>query len=164
MQIPQSLPQFLDSEALIIVAAKENGIIYRIKDGEVQKIETLEKPLPTYSDDEGYFFSAAGGGAPKERDDIDEYKKAFDRTVAAELDSLIGQESARVLYVFEPEHLKGRIIAELQKHPHVSVHTVRYGNYVHEDPLQLLKYIQEQIDEFTIDTDSHEYERDFKKF
>ena len=166
MQISKDLHQFLDTEALIIVAAQEEGIIYRIKNGEINKIELLEQHLEPLSDNEGFFFGGVGksGGAPKERNDEAEYLKQLRRRIAHELDHLIKTEDARVLYVFEPEHLKSRIIDELQTHNNLSVHTVRYGNYVQATPLELVTFIDEYIKAHKVDLDDHDYDKDFKKF
>lgn len=166
MKLPQDAPQFLQTEALVVVAAKEEGIIYRIFAGEMQPVDIFEQHLLPLSDDEGFFFGGVkgGGGAPKERNDEEEYHHILCRRIANELDQLIKTEAARVLYVFEPEHLKGRIEQELQKHKNLAIHTVRYGNYVQETPRQLIDYITEYIEEHKIDLDDHDYEQDFKKF
>ena len=166
MQLPPDAPQFLNKEALIIVAAREEGIIYRITDGVVEQVDLIEHHLLPLSDDEGFFFGgvAGSGGAPKERDDEDEYAKTLRKKIANELDQLVKKENATVLYIFEPEHLKGRIEEHLQAHPDLAVHNVRYGNYVQESPRQLIDYITEYIEEHQIDLDDHDYEKDFKKF
>lgn len=165
MHIPEKYPQFLDSEALLIVAGKTIGVIYRIKDGAVTKVETLEQPLESYSDDEGFFFGGAGasGGAPKERDDVEAHIHELRKRIGEELDRLVKQESARVLYVFEPEHLKGRIIEELQQHPDLTIHSVAYGNFQHETPLQLLERIDAYSQAHTVDTDV-DFEQDLKRY
>lgn len=167
MRLPQDAPQFLQTEALVIVAAREDGIIYRIKDGEMQQLDVVEQHLLPLSDDEGFFFGGVGGsgGAPKDRDNEEvEYSKQLRKKIAHELDQLIKQDAARVLYIFEPEHLKGRIEEELQKHDDLSVHTVQYGNYVHETPRQLIDHITAYIEAHKIDLDDHDFEKDFKKY
>lgn len=166
MKLPQDAPQFLQTSAYIIVAARESGIIYHINNGEIQQVDLLEKHLLPLSDDEGFFFGGIGasGGSPKDRNDEEEYAKQLQKQIANELDQLIKKTDARVLYIFEPEHLKGRIEAQLQQHNNLSVHTVRYGNYVHEAPHALIGYITEYIDEHKIDLDDHNYEKDFKKY
>lgn len=165
MQLPQNAPQFLRTEALVIVAAREEGVIYRIKDGIMQQVDVVEQHLLPLSDDEGFFFGGAGGGAPKDRDNEEaEYNKRLRRKIAHELDQLIKKENARVLYIFEPEHLKGRIAAELQEHKRLSVHTVAYGNYMHETPRKLIDHITEYIQEHKIDLDDNNYEQDLQKY
>ncbi|HMA78809.1 MAG TPA: hypothetical protein VKP88_06830 [Candidatus Paceibacterota bacterium] len=165
MQIPQKFPQFVDSEALIIVAGKTIGSIYRMKDGEIELLETLEKQLESLSDDEGFFFggSNGAGGYPKERNDEDEYIKQLRKNIATELDQLIARESTGVLYVFEPEHLKGRIVDKLQEHPQLTVHVVDYGNY-HDEPLmELLERIAQFIKKNSIQTDV-DFDKDLQRY
>lgn len=166
MKLPQDAPQFLQTSAYVIVAAQEEGVIYHIQNGEIQQVDMLEKHLQPLSDDEGFFFGGinASGGSPKERNDEAEYNKQLRKQIAHELDQLVKPKDVRVLYIFEPEHLKGRIEAELQQHDDLSVHTVKYGNYIHESPRTLIDYITEYIEEHKIDLDDHDYEKDFKKY
>lgn len=168
MKIPHRYNQFLEQRALIIVSAKDHGVIYRLSDGRIEEIEHLEEHQPTYSDNEGFFFKAAPGqtvigGAPKESDE-ELYKDRLDKTVAHELDALIKTDSATLLYVFEPKQYKGHIVNKLKKHPHLRVHTVRYGNYVKEPPLTLIKYIDEFISAHQVKVDDEEiFDADLKR-
>lgn len=167
MQLPQTAPQFLQTEALVIVAAREEGIIYRIKEGEMQQIDVVEKRLEPLSDDEGFFFGGVGGsgGAPKDRDnEEEEYAKRLQKNIAHELDQLVKQEQAKVLYVFEPEYLKGRIEGQLQEHDDLKIHTVQYGNFTNDTPRELVDRIIQYIEEQKIDLDDHDYEKDFQKY
>ena len=170
MIIPEKYKQFLDEEALVIVAGKEHGLIYRIKEGTNELVEEVAEHPPRYSDDEGFFFHGTkgkpgtmGAGAPKEYDES-VYLKKFEKEAAKELDTLIKSEDAELLYVFEPEHLKGRIVEHLEKHPKLVVHTVRHGNYVNEEPLQLVEYIHDYIEANKSEkSDEEDYERDLEQ-
>lgn len=167
MIIPDTFAHLAETDALVIVSSKEHGVIYQIKDGEINSIDHLEHREPRRSDDEGFFFSGAGvgknvGGAPKESD-AGVYKKALDKMIATELDELIKKESPHLLYVFEPEQFKGRITAHLHTHPHLTVHTVRYGNFVKAQPKQLLEYIDTYITEHTTDTKHADFANDLEK-
>lgn len=166
MKLPQDAPQFLDKIAYLIVASSEEGIIYRIQDGTVEQVDLIEQHLQPYSDDEGFFFGgiAGSGGAPKERNDKEENLKALRKKIAHELDELIKKDRPQVLYIFEPEHHKGRVEEELQQHHKLPIHNVRYGNYISESPHTLVKYITEYIEEHKIDLDDTDYEKDLKKF
>lgn len=167
MIIPDTFATLAETDALVIVSSKEHGVIYRIKDGEITSIDHLEHSEPRRSDDEGFFFSGASvgknvGGAPKESDE-EVYKKALDKMIATELEALIAQESPHLLYVFEPEQFKGHITQHLHKHPNLSVHTVRYGNFVKEHPKTLLEYINTYIEEHTTDTKHVDFEKDLNR-
>lgn len=168
MQIPQKYSQFLDQEALIVVIGKGHGIIYHMKDGVIEQVDELEKQTQSFTDNEGFFFRSAhgqqlGSGAPRETDDS-EYIKRFGKSISAELDKLIKQESPRALYVFEPEYVKGRIVDFLQKHPELVIHTVRHGNYVKEHPETLLKYITDFLENKKVENNQPEdFARDLRK-
>lgn len=163
MIISDRYKQFLDLKALIIVAAKERGIIYRVSDGTIEMVSQIENHPPTRSDDEGFFFKSGGpgvmGGAPKEEDD-EVYTKQLDRQLAKELDTLIESQKSTLLYIFEPEHLKGRVERELQQHPHLSIHTVRYGNYVNESPEKIVSYINDYIEPYKVKDDEESFKKD----
>ena len=85
------------------------------------------------------------------------------KRIGAELDRLIAQESAQVLYVFEPEHLKGRIVDELQNHPQLTIHPVAYGNFQHETPLELLERVDTYAQERTVDRDV-DFDKDLQRY
>lgn len=169
MFIPDKYKQFLDLEALVIVAAKERGIIYRISNGTIEEVKTVERSEPSRSDDEGFFFKAAAGntvigGAPKEAQD-DVYKHKLDTVISDELDALMAAESPSLLYVFEPEHYKGLIVEKLKHFPELAIHTVRCGNFVGEHPEQLIAYIDEYINEHTATTNPDaDYKHDLQRY
>lgn len=168
MQISDKYPQFLAETAIVAVVGKEHGVIYRIKDGMMEQLSELENKPPHLSDDEGFFFRAAhghslGSGAPKELNE-DEYLRRFEKAISAELDELIRQEQPQVLYIFEPEYVKGKIVEHMQKHPQLVIHNVRHGNYVQEHPETLLEHIHEFIEEHKIHTNRPEdFDRDLKE-
>ena len=158
MQISETLPQFLDEKALIVVTAKEHGVIYRAHQGFIETVEKVEEPPLGFSDREGFFFKTGfgkgfGSTAPVEEDDEHDLKR-YIKTIADELNAVIKHEEPRLLYLFEPEHLKGRLEAELQDFPHLLVHKVRYGNHVDDHPKQLLEHIQAYIEANEPDTES----------
>ncbi|MEK7615774.1 MAG: hypothetical protein AAB420_01030 [Patescibacteria group bacterium] len=51
-QIPSHLDQFADETALIIIAAKQEGRIFRASNGELEMIEKFRIPTPHFSDNE----------------------------------------------------------------------------------------------------------------
>lgn len=168
MKIATNCPQFLDKKALIVVSAKEEGVIYKAANGVLEELDHVEEHPPRHSDNEGFFFRSAkgtplGSGAPLEVDkqeNIDTYMKS----IAAELQAVIKQEKPNVIFLFEPEHLKGRILHAMENNIKVPVHTVRHGNYVHEHGEKLMQYLAKYTEEAKVDLDAHDYETDLKKF
>ena len=117
------------------------------------------------SDNEGFFFSGVhGGGAPKDRTDGPEYVKKLRRKIGHELDQLIKKEPVSALYIFEPEHLKGRVEKEIMQHHGLTVHNVRYGNFIHAQPKELIDMIVGFVEQHTVDLNTHHYQKDFAKF
>lgn len=152
MQIPNTLPQFLDTTALMVVVAKEEGVFYRLSDGKMERIAEVDNHPPSYSDREGFFFRSGYGigyssGAPLETDK-QENIRTFMKAAAAKLNELISKEEPQLLYVFEPAHLRGRLMREVGRsiESTTSVHTVKLGNYVREHPKTLLRYVQDYIE------------------
>jgi hypothetical protein len=52
-KISEKLYQFKDEIAMVIVAAKQEGRIYRASNGEIELLEEFRIPKPVFSDDEG---------------------------------------------------------------------------------------------------------------
>ncbi len=166
MIIPDKYENLATQNALVIVSSKEHGVIYQLSDGTIEPLDHLTETEPTRSDDEGFFFKAAAGanmqgGSPKENQD-DVYKQKLDTAIGTELTTLIARLEPTILYIFEPEHYKGRIEGQLGNHPELHVHTVRYGNYVSEPLETLLRYIHEYAENQTPDPDEVDFEHDLK--
>lgn len=145
MQIPHDLPQFEKTRALIVVSAKEEGVLYFAHQGALERIEHVAEHPPTHSDREGFFFRTGhgkgfGSGAPLEEDDYHNLKQ-FIASIASEINAALKEYAPDQIYIFEPEHFKGYLQDELANPTHVPVHHVRFGNYVHEEPLQVVRYI-----------------------
>lgn len=145
MQIPDKLPQFKEQKALIVVSAKESGVLYIAENGEVTKLTDIEEHPPTRSDNEGFFFRSGdglgyGSGAPLERDD--EYNLTqYVNAITKELNEVIKTEAPDVIYVFEPEHFKGYLDEKIDNPQHIPIEHVAYGNYTNHDPLTLIEAI-----------------------
>ncbi len=160
MIIPDKLTHLINQDAVIAVTSKEHGLLFRLKDGEVTPIEHLEHSEPTYSDNEGFFFKGGiSGGAPDDNAD-EAYKQQLDKMIATELSTIMHKESPHVLYVFEPEHFKGRITKLLDHHVDATIHTVKYGNYVQESLGTILEHINQFIAEHIVDTKHVDFEHD----
>lgn len=145
MQIPQTLPQFNEQTALIVVSAKEEGALFRAQNGEVTEVADIEEHRPTRSDNEGFFFRSGAGetygsGAPRERDDEYNLTK-YVNAITSELNEVIKAEAPDVIYVFEPEHYKGYLQEKIENPTHIPIEHVAYGNYTNHQPLALIEAI-----------------------
>lgn len=149
-------PQTLETKkCLIVVSAKEQGIIYLSVDGKLTKVEHVTEHPLTHSDNEGFFFRSGNGrrlgsGAPLEIDkqyNIQQYINA----VCEELFMVIATEKPEVIFLFEPEHLKGLIIENLKNPTHIPIETIDYGNFVHESMDDIKKRIINTLETKSVD-------------
>ena len=135
--------------AIVVVSAKEQGKLFTTKDGTLRILEYVAEHPSSYSDDEGFFATIntgtqLSGGAPKEIDkqhNIDRYIKA----ISEELSTVITREQPDRIFVFEPEHLKGLLVAHLKNPTHIPVETVAYGNFVAQDPQVIVDRLHEHV-------------------
>lgn len=145
MKIPQELLQFTDERALIIVSAKEEGVLYHAHDGLVEEVVNVAEHPGERSDREGFFFRSGygkylGSGGPEENDS-EENLRVFVSSIASELNEAIADIKPTVMYFFQPQHLKGYLEEAIKNPNHIPMHTVKYGNHVHDAPLKLVEHI-----------------------
>ena len=151
MQIPQKFPQFTNEKALVIVSAKEQGVLYRVADGVITQVVKVEEHPAGPSDREGFFFRSGfgshfGSGGPDAQDDSENVRD-FVKAVANELNEAIRVIEPTVVYIFQPAHFKGYLEPVIKNPSHIPIEVVKYGNYVHETPLQILEHIVAYIDD-----------------
>jgi len=128
-------------KCLVVVSGKEHGIIYVTNEGNLQKIEHISKHPPSYSDNEGFFFRSShgqglGSGAPLEVDKEHNIKR-YIKAIGDELNNVIAELNPEVIFLFEPEHMKGLIADHLVNSTHIPLETLDYGNFVHEAPHEI---------------------------
>jgi len=132
--------------ALVVVSAKEHGKVYKLGNGSLNILNYTEEHPPTYSDDEGFFMRGGGGeffgvGYAKEEDDQRNLERYF-KAIGGELSDLLKTHSPEVVFVIEPEHLKGHITEHLMNPTHIPVEVVAYGNHVEAEPAEILDMIK----------------------
>lgn len=122
---------------LVVISAKEEGKLYSLKDGKLIHLEDVEKhPLP-YSDNEGFFTRSGkneryGAGAPLETD-VEQNLLRYFKAISEELSETVKALQPEKIYIFEPEHLKGKIEERLVNPDNIPIEVVAYGNYVNSD-------------------------------
>lgn len=105
MRIPRQLHQFRDETALVIVAAKQEGRVYRARNGEIELIEEFRTPTPKFSDNEG--LSEERGRRENnaelmiKRDYLEHFEKLF-RSIAP-------IPKPTNVYIFAPAHMAGEV-------------------------------------------------------
>lgn len=165
MQIPQSLPQFTNRVALLLITGRHRGRMLLAQDGEIIELETFETAIPKYSDNEGFFEASGHGriyrsGAVREINQEDIGKKFLKDTVER-LERQIREHHVTDVYVFSPrEH-------ELEsKLPKPSLELIRgtfIGSYLHALMLDLLSSIHARESERIVKPMSEEARNILKK-
>lgn len=145
MQIPEKLPQFTGERALIVISAKEQGVLYKAADGTIEQVRKVEEHLEARSDREGFFFHSGfgrnyGSGGPDLQEDAETIKE-FVQSITEKLHEVMKEIQPTVLYFFQPQHLRSHVQEALKNPSHIPTHEVRLGNYVHETPLQIIEHI-----------------------
>ncbi len=153
MQIPNTLPQFAGHKVLLVVTAKEEGVLYRASDGKVEQVVKVEEHPEAPSDREGFFFRSGygrnyGSGGP-DAGSKDEQLRAFVKAVADELNEAIATEKPNIIYFFQPEYLKGYLESGIKNTNNTETHLVKLGNFLHASPLELIEFIRQYHDDTT---------------
>ncbi|MBU2103424.1 hypothetical protein KJ848_01055 [Patescibacteria group bacterium] len=124
-------------KALVVVSAKEHGKIYTLENGELKGLSYTEEHAPTYTDNEGFFTRSTGGvqlGSGNVLETNDEHNlQQYIKAISEELSAVVAEHSPEVVFVIEPEHLKGHIKANIVTGTNMAVEEIAYGNYVEKD-------------------------------
>lgn len=131
---------------LVVISAKEHGKLYALKNGELTYLDEVEEHPPTYSDNEGFFARSGNGmrygsGSPREEDDTQNLLRYF-KAISEELSETVKELRPERIYIFEPEHLKGKIEEKLINPTHIPVEVVSYGNYVDSSLEKIMSMLQ----------------------
>lgn len=145
MKIKMQLPQFRNETALLLVTAKQHGVLYVAHDGALDEAASLEEPKARYSDHEGFFVSSGTGhtasGAVYEENKQEVIRK-FAKKIVAEAERLVRERGVNSIYLFVPGYVEKEFIRDL---PNALKGLVRHtftGNHVDEHPFKLLEKIQ----------------------
>jgi hypothetical protein len=133
MKIPKEFPQFKDEKALIVVAGKQEALIYQAKDGVLERIDEIKVETPHYSDHEGEFRRRGKAGIQqsgasrelRDRDIIRDFIHEMQRHIKG-----IPVDFSK-LYIMVPETLKRIIPNALPTAWKQKVRRVITGNYHH---------------------------------
>lgn len=130
---------------LVVISAKEYGKLYSLKEGKLTCLDEVEEHPDTYSDNEGFFVRSGNGqrygsGSPHEEHDEQNLLRYF-KAISTELSETIKEIQPEKIYIFEPEHLKGKLVEKLENPDHIPVVTVAYGNFVDSTIEEVLSHL-----------------------
>jgi hypothetical protein len=138
--------------ALVVVSAKEHGKVYKLENGKLEILNYTAEHPPEYSDDEGFFMRSGGDGQmfgsgyAKETDDERNLERYF-KAIGGELSDLLKAHDPAVVFLIEPEHLKGHVAERLVNPTHIPVAVVTYGNHAEAEPNEILDLINSANDQ-----------------
>ncbi len=144
-------------KALVVVSAKEHGKIYVLENGGLKGLSYTEEHPPTYSDNEGFLTRSTGGqqlGSGNVLEDADEHNlQKYIKAITTELREVVLKHSPEVVFVIEPEHLKGQIKTNLVVDNKTAVEEIAYGNYVEKDTEVIFDLVRKALTESKDPTD-----------
>ncbi|MEX2054338.1 MAG: hypothetical protein WD883_02250 [Candidatus Colwellbacteria bacterium] len=147
MQISQTLPQFEDAKALLIVTSQQGALFYSAHKGQLEKLDEFQIPSITYSDNEGHSQKHKGGILMGSGFVREEQKKTMRHKFLGQLDEYLNNISKRHqsierIYVFAPAYVllsvKGAIPYPLREKRITTI----AGDYHQQHPFKLLEKIQ----------------------
>ena len=146
-QIPEALPQFIDSAALIVVAGSHSAHLYYVQDGYMREIDKTESDF-VFDEREGFFLSShptvdtMGAGAP---DMIDKgYERdRFQKQLANEIIAVMRSQKIPHLYIFSSKESASILVDNLENDVKDRVRHVERRNLQSAHPIELLEYIKE---------------------
>jgi len=143
--------------ALVIITAKERGLVYRLRNGELALVSMVEEHPPSYSDNEGFFFRNAAGielgsGNVREKDGYYD-RRRYLGSLSSEVKPLIEEETPDALFIIEPEHFKGEVEEHLSHPNNLPVRTIKYGNHVGAAPHDVMHLLEGVLNEAHDPTD-----------
>lgn len=145
MKISQELPQFTDTDSLLVTAGSHHAIIYQAKSGEVTRLDELLVEAPKYSDNEGMFKN---GSVLDPVDDI--AKRDFSKQLAQLVTKHMQDGAHAHIYLFIPSEMKHFIEKDWSNDLKSKIIHEFNGNYVSRGINELIEMIKKERG--TIDT------------
>jgi hypothetical protein len=143
LTITDKLPQFINQEALFVVAGKQSATIYTAKDKKMNKIKVIEIPKEKYSDKEGFFKMKGGAsfvsGYVKEEDKQHTINK-FLKKLSEALKEMFTEKTYSNIYLFSPKQINIENVIPISSKQFIKGQYK--GNYLKKHPFFLLKKIK----------------------
>lgn len=145
MRIPHQTHQFAQEHALLLVAGKQDALLYDAHDGALILIDSLRIARPQYSDNEGHFKARSQGAGAIRSGSVREVRdqeiiSEFIRELKDHL-SRVRAEAYSTVYVTAPSKSKNEVIKALPSALKSKLKTVVEGNYNHTNPLKIIDKI-----------------------
>jgi dsDNA-binding SOS-regulon protein len=165
MKIKDSLPQFNENRALVVVTGQEHAIFYLASQGEINVIDKTKKKEERSEradklDTRTSGSVVSGSDEEKTRAEVRLFLKDFANMVP----KILKKTKADSLYLFSPAYMGNEILTHLPKQNRLHLHGHFDGNYSHKHPFDLLEMIQKSAHGSHVEPKSKEAQMLYDKF
>lgn len=167
MKISETLPQFDDGPALMILTGSEFSRFYVLYQGEIRLVDSIVLEKGDDGDQQGRYEGRGDGGIiigrspdPNKQDDLRKFLSQF----KDKINEILLEESVTAIYLFAPSYISKDIIAQI---PHEKADMVRatfLGNYADKHLFDLVKMIQGSLKDRSVSPRSAEAQKIYDKF
>ncbi|MBA3550589.1 hypothetical protein H0W32_00015 [Patescibacteria group bacterium] len=144
MKISNKYSQFINKEALLITAGRQDAKFYQIKEGRIEEVLSIKIPRPKYSDNEGLFQKSVHGRMQSGSIEINN-KEPIIRDFLSELEKRSKEVKGQFsdIYIFAPSNTKNKIEKALPASWKKKINSITEGNYYSKSPIFLIDKISQ---------------------
>lgn len=160
MKIPAQHHQFKERNTFLIVSGKQEAVIYQAVDGSLDEFSRLKIEAPATNDKPGvtklrsHGKDLQEGMALEDKQSQQEVKalKKFLKDLSQEIKKL--EPQATEVYLFVPQYLENVIMEVMTPPLRAEVRSIFYGNHIKDHPLDLVKLVDQFLqDKKVVPTD-----------
>lgn len=166
MKIKDSLPQFDNTQTLLVVTGKEHAEFYVAKDGIIEPLERIEVKAEDLGEVADRFETRTSGfivsGADEERVELEvrEFLDRFER----EFPRISSEADPEQIYLFAPQYMSKEIMRRFPNPQKELIKAHFDGIYSDKHLFDLLEMIQSIIKENEVETMSSEARKLYDRF
>jgi protein required for attachment to host cells len=143
MKIPRQMHQFADEHTFIIVAGKQEALMYHAHDGEISLVDSVKIPRPHYSDNEGLSKARSHNGGSIRSSTFKEIRDQeiisdFIRELKKHMEKVRAEMYSEVVVVASPK-TKNEIAQALPDRLKRKVTSIIEGQYYRESPIRIIE-------------------------
>lgn len=151
MKIPQKLPQFEKYPAIFVASGEYESIFYLVNKGEIAVMNRIKMAPREEAQEKQAFVGKKRGmldpvAVSHHGNYIRELKLKFAQKNHAAIQDSLATYHPEEICLFAPKYVQNRIIKSLSKAEQKQVRMKFEGNHTKENPLELLKLFQAELD------------------
>lgn len=151
MKIPSENYQFLNEQSLLVVTSLQKALIYKAKDGEIEKILEIDvdkEKRKDYFENVGVFKAGVKellhhgrSLEDKQQKEREKRKKIFLKKLKKDIKQIKDINDFDSVYLFVPESIENGLKKEIPNSLKDRVGAIFYGNFVSDHKVELIKKI-----------------------